>query len=125
MVSKINCREQAGQFERVDGADYADVEQAVVGLRARGDLHTSAVGGGVGEGREDCWLFFLREPLGRCALIRNENFHGKSGELKHGGRQTESVATVSPQPARQAIGTACDVGIESNAGDGAEVVSIG
>ena len=61
--AEVDRGEHAGQLERVDGADHADVEEAVVHLGAGSDLHASAVGGSVGEGGEESGLGFFHLPF--------------------------------------------------------------
>src|SRR5579863_1709948 len=91
MPAEVNRREHTEKFERIDGADYADVEQAIVHLGARRDFHASAVSGSVGEGSEDSGLGFLNFPagcragmFGRVWLVRRNarSLHSSSRSLR-------------------------------------------
>src|SRR5579863_9214484 len=50
----------------------------------------------------------------------SENFHGKRRELEHGRGESEGVAAMSAEPARQVVGAASNFGVEADSGYGAE-----
>src|SRR5580698_4594686 len=128
MPPKINAGKHAEQLERIDPAHHADIEQAVVHLRAGSDLHPSAIHGSVGEGRKDCGLMAANGPAFmprriQAVLIRRGNLHRKRRKPKYRWDQTQRVSAVSAQPSRQTIRPPRDFAIEAGARDTTEVAS--
>src|SRR5271155_2485823 len=117
MAAEVDRGEHAEEFETINAADYADIEQAVVHLRARGNLHASAVGGSVGECGEDGGLGFFNRPSSLCAGhgAGHQDLQGERGDLEHRRGEGESVAAVSPEPARETVGAAGDFGVQADA----------
>src|SRR5580698_8858975 len=90
MPPKINAGKHAEQLERIDTAHHADIEQAVVHLRAGSDLHPSAIHGSVGEGRKDCGLMAANGPAFmprriQAVLIGAEIFTGNGANRNTDG----------------------------------------
>src|SRR5580698_3520936 len=129
MPPKVNAGEHAEQFERIDTAHQADIEEPVVNLRAWSDLHPTAVNRGVGECREGGGLVAARGPslLPRrifLVSIGQRDFYPKWRKPKHSRSQTQCIAAMSSQPSRQTIRPPRDFAIQTNASHAAEIASV-
>src|SRR5579871_5951923 len=69
MLPGINAREHQEQLERFDSTDYTNVEQHIVHLRLRCNLHPSAKQWSIGEGRQDRRLIAADGPT-RFTILR-------------------------------------------------------
>src|ERR1700739_128435 len=64
VATRVDRGEHAKEFEGIDPADDADIEEAVIDFGARSDLHPAAVDRGVGEGGEKRGLVAEGCPIG-------------------------------------------------------------
>src|SRR6266852_2555667 len=128
---KIDGWEHAEQFERIDAAHDADIQQAVVHFGVGSDLHAPTIRGSVGEGCEDGGLVAADRPdavydLGLLSVglsLWCQDFHWQRRKVKDGRGQAHYIPAVCPQPARQLVRATRDFAVQANAGCAAEVSS--
>ena len=96
MTAAINSREHAEQFKRIETADDADIEQAIVHLGPGSNLHSAAIQRSVGECGQDRGPVAAGNPNRglRVALSGCKNLHGQWRESENRRSQAERVAAM-------------------------------
>src|SRR5580698_7083364 len=96
VISKVDGRKEAKKLERIDVADDAKIEFAVVEPCSWRDFHAAAIRGRVGEGREHSWLAAAWNQHFGIVGRRHADLHGKRRELKERASETDDISALGP-----------------------------
>ena len=116
MAAEINRRKEAEKPEYVHGANHAEVEFAVVESCLRGDFHSAAISGRVGDCGEDGW-----PKLASWISIAGDT-HRKWREAQEFAWSRERVSATCSEPLGQIVGPTCNFSINPNPSNAAEIM---
>ena len=123
MISAVNGRKQPQQPKSINRTDDAHIQQPIIHLGARSNLHPAAIQRSIGKRGQNRWPIAANGPA--CVVIgRRRNFHRQRRKSEDRGSQAQHVPTVPPQPARQPIRALSHFPIETDTSHRTEVPSI-
>src|SRR6266566_2442918 len=115
MAAKIDRGKEAEKPEYVHGANHAEVEFAVVEFCLRGDFHSAAISGRVGDCGKDRW-----QKGGGISIAGN--LHWEWREAQKFAWSRKSISAVCSEPLGKIVGPARNFSIKPNPSDAAKIV---